>query len=75
VLRLLDPDGYGRLLSREKTEESEISLAISELNNHRHRQIHRQIGLNRVPARGNLMEISAIVYCINLKSGLERTLF
>lgn len=71
MLWLLDPDGYGRLLSREKTEESEISLAISELNNHR----HRQIGLNRVPARGNLMEISAIVYCINLKSGLERTLF
>jgi len=70
VLRLLDPDGYGRLIG-EKTEESEISLAISELNNHR----HRQIGLNRVPARGNLMEISAIVYCINLKSGLERTLF
>ncbi len=74
MLRLLDPDGYGRLIG-EKTEESEISLAISELNNHRHRQIHRQIGLNRVPARGNLMEISAIVYCINLKSGLERTLF
>jgi hypothetical protein len=71
VLWLLDPDGYGRLLSREKTEESEISLEISELNNHR----HRHIGLNRVPARGNLMEISAIVYCINLKSGLERTLF
>ncbi len=71
MLWLLDPDGYGRLLSREKTEESEISLEISELNNHR----HRHIGLNRVPARGNLMEISAIVYCINLKSGLERTLF
>ncbi len=71
MLWLLDPDGYGRLLSREKTEESEISLEISELNNHR----HRHIGLNRVPARGNLMEISAIVYCINLKSGLERILF